>query len=363
MIASADGVANVEQAAHAAFQKQMPKEVDYAIEVAEKVIAHLIPAIKPNVQQIVRDIDIAALAPDYAGVINLIGGTVQTVKNDLASQYVGPLFDLLGNSAKLHSVIMDVRSALEAMDFNGRSFYAFLTDIFVTIQKGDGKTPAAVEGIFDALRNQVPASAGRVTLDPLRIILIPPIWSTCLTKFWIFGLRRSITSSARQLPPSFFVHLRLCLLAGSVNVVSGVATVPDQPVGYSSDGAVSLPNGKKLSSIARPIVNDLILGAPESDSVKQTPARFTQNLKGNAEGVVNLLFEFGVGDTDRRQHLCAGPVGRSMSPARSRSQSLAIISTASSRIRTYPPSALPIGRKCATCSTRPAASLRSSLQP
>lgn len=56
------------------FQKQMPKEVDYAIEVAEKVIAHLIPAIKPNVQQIVRDIDIAALAPDYAGVINLIGG-------------------------------------------------------------------------------------------------------------------------------------------------------------------------------------------------------------------------------------------------------------------------------------------------
>lgn len=74
MIASADGVANVEQAAHAAFQKQMPKEVDYAIEVAEKVIAHLIPAIKPNVQQIVRDIDIAALAPDYAGVINLIGG-------------------------------------------------------------------------------------------------------------------------------------------------------------------------------------------------------------------------------------------------------------------------------------------------
>ena len=141
MIASADGVANVEQAAHAAFQKQMPKEVDYAIEVAEKVIAHLIPAIKPNVQQIVRDIDIAALAPDYAGVINLIGGTVQTVKNDLASQYVGPLFDLLGNSAKLHSVIMDVRSALEAMDFNGRSFYAFLTDIFVTIQKATAKRP------------------------------------------------------------------------------------------------------------------------------------------------------------------------------------------------------------------------------
>lgn len=134
------------QAAHAAFQKQMPKEVDYAIEVAEKVIAHLIPAIKPNVQQIVRDIDIAALAPDYAGVINLIGGTVQTVKNDLASQYVGPLFDLLGNSAKLHSVIMDVRSALEAMDFNGRSFYAFLTDIFVTIQKGDGQNARCRRG-------------------------------------------------------------------------------------------------------------------------------------------------------------------------------------------------------------------------
>lgn len=93
---------------------------------------------------------------------------------------------------------------------------------------------------------------------------------------------------------TIFVHLR-SLLAGSVNVVSGVATVPIN-LWDILDGAVSLPNGKKLSSIARPIVNDLILGAPESDSVKQTPARFTQNLKGNAEGVVNLLFEFGVGD-------------------------------------------------------------------
>ena len=293
MIASADGVANVEQAAHAAFQKQMPKEVDYAIEVAEKVIAHLIPAIKPNVQQIVRDIDIAALAPDYAGVINLIGGTVQTVKNDLASQYVGPLFDLLGNSAKLHSVIMDVRSALEAMDFNGRSFYAFLTDIFVTIQKGDGKTPAAVEGIFDALRNQEPAMlVGLIQsfadhFDPTNLVNL-------LNEILDLRFEKKYNVVGPAVTATIFVHLR-SLLAGSVNVVSGVATVPIN-LWDILDGAVSLPNGKKLSSIARPIVNDLILGAPESDSVKQTPARFTQNLKGNAEGVVNLLFEFGVGD-------------------------------------------------------------------
>ena len=45
------------------------------------------------------------------------------------------------------------------------------------------------------------------------------------------------------------------------------------------DGAITLPNGKKISEIARPLVNDLILGGPNDASTKQTPARFTQNLK------------------------------------------------------------------------------------
>lgn len=152
MIASAAGVDNVEQVAHAALEKQMPKEVDYAIEVAEKVIAHLVPAINPNVQKIVRELDLAAIG--VTGIPSIANSAVQSIKNKLAGNYVGPLLDILGNSAKLHNVIADVRSALERMNFNGRSFYEFLTDIFITIQKGDGETPASVEGIFDALRNQ-----------------------------------------------------------------------------------------------------------------------------------------------------------------------------------------------------------------
>lgn len=292
MIASAAGVDNVEQAAHAALEKQMPKEVDYAIEVAEKVIAHLVPAINPNVQKIVRDLDLAAIG--VTGIPSIANSAVQSIKNKLAGNYVGPLLDILGNSAKLHNVIADVRSALERMNFNGRSFYEFLTDIFITIQKGDGETPASVEGIFDALRNQ---QAGPLVgliqsfadnFDPTNLInLLNEALDLRLdTSEKVLGL---VTINVH-------VHLR-SLLAGPFLVIdAGSINQTEIDLWSTLDGAITLPNGKKISEIARPLVNDLILGGPNDASTKQTPARFTQNLKNDAEGVVNLLFEFGVGD-------------------------------------------------------------------
>ncbi len=284
MIASAAGVDNVEQAAHATLEKQMPAEVDYAIEVAEKVIGHVIPAIKPNVQTLVRNLDLAALG---VSIPSIADGVVQDIKNDLASSFIPPLFDLL-STTRLHNVIVDVRSALEAMDFNGQSFYGFLTDIFVTIQKGDGKTPAAVEGIFSALRNQEPellvgliqSFADNFNSTNL-VNLVNDILDVRFAKTYIGTVK-------------FQIQLR-GLLAGPYALVSGLVSV-NLDLWDILDNAVSLPNGKKLSSIARPIVNDLILGGPNDASTKQTPARFTQNLRNNAEGVVNLLFEFGVGN-------------------------------------------------------------------
>lgn len=284
MIASAAGVDNVEQAAHAALEKQMPNEVDYAIEVAEKVVGHVIPAIKPNIQTLVRNLDLAALGVSIPSIAN---GVVQDLKNDLASSFIPPLLDLL-STARLHNVIVDVRNALEAMDFNGQSFYGFLTDIFVTIQKGDGKTPAAVEGIFSALRNQEPellvgliqSFADNFNSTNL-VNLVNDILDVRFAKTYIGTVK-------------FQIQLR-GLLAGPYALVSGLVSVNLDLWGIL-DGAITLPNGKKISEIARPIVNDLILGGPNDASTKQTPARFTQNLKSNAEGVVNLLFEFGVGD-------------------------------------------------------------------
>lgn len=284
MIASAAGVDNVEQAAHAALEKQMPNEVDYAIEVAEKVVGHVIPAIKPNIQTLVRNLDLAALGVSIPSIAN---GVVQDLKNDLASSFIPPLLDLL-STARLHNVIVDVRNALEAMDFNGQSFYGFLTDIFVTIQKGDGKTPAAVEGIFSALRNQEPellvgliqSFADNFNSTNL-VNLVNDILDVRFAKTYIGTVK-------------FQIQLR-GLLAGPYALVSGLVSVNLDLWGIL-DGAITLPNGKKISEIARPIVNDLILGGPNDARTKQTPARFTQNLKSNAEGVVNLLFEFGVGD-------------------------------------------------------------------
>lgn len=287
MITSAQGIDSVEKAAHAALKAYMPTEVDNAITTTEKVIAHLIPAIKPNIQNLVRSLDLAALGVSLPNIPG-IDGIVQDVKNDLASSYVGPLFDILGNSTKLHNIITDIRSALEAMDFNGQDLYGFLTDVFITIQKGDGKTPPSIEGIFEALRNKEPEMlVGLINsfadnFNPTNFVnLLNEVLDHQFHKKYVGTLQIN-------------VHLR-GLLAGPYNVTSGLVTTPID-LWAELDKSIVLPNGKKVSEIARPLVNDLILGAPNSSSVVQTPQRFTQNLKADAEGVVNLLFEFGVGD-------------------------------------------------------------------
>lgn len=284
MITSAQGVDNVEQAAHAALKAYMPTEVDNAISTAEKVIAHLIPAIKPNIQNVVRNLDFAALG---VSIPSIADGIVQDVKNDLASSYVGPLFDILGNSTKLHNIITDLRSALEAMDFNGQDLYGFLTDVFITIQKGDGKTPASVEGIFEAIRNKEPEMlVGLINsfadnFDPTNFVnLLNEVLDLRFNKSYAAGIAKIDV----QLRP---------LLAGPYKVVSVVDPIDLWGI---LDGAVTLPGGKTVSSVVRPLVNDLILGGPNDPTTKQTPQRFTQNLKANAEQIVNLLFDFGVGD-------------------------------------------------------------------
>lgn len=285
MITSAQGVSSVEQAAHAALKAYMPTEVDNAIATAEKVIAYLIPALKPNIQNLVRNIDLGALGVSLPSIAD---GIVGDVKNDLANAYVGPLFDILGNSTKLHNIITDMRSALEAMDFNGQDLYGFLTDVFITIQKGDGKTPASIEGIFEALRDKEPA---------MLVGLINSFADNFNPTNLISLLNQALDHQFHQkyvVTLQVNVHLR-GLLAGPYNVTSGLVTTPID-LWAELDKSIVLPNGKTVSSVARPIVNDLILGGPNDASTPQTPQRFNQNLKANAEGVVNLLFEFGVGD-------------------------------------------------------------------
>lgn len=288
MITSAQGVSSVEQAAHAALKAYMPTEVDNAVATAEKVIAYLVPALKPNIQNLVRNIDIAALAPDISGLMGIIGGTLQDVKNDLASSYVASMFDTLGNSTKLHNIITDIRSTLEVMDFNGQDLYGFLTDVFITIQKGDGKTPASIEGIFDAFRNKEPGMlVGLINsfADNFNstnfVNLLNEVLDLQFHKKYIVTLQVN-------------VHLR-GLLAGPYNITSGLYTYSLDLWGIL-DGAVTLPGGQTVSSVARPLVNDLILGGANDASTLQTPQRFNQNLKANAEGVINMLFDFGIGD-------------------------------------------------------------------
>lgn len=288
MITSAKGVANVEAAAHAALKKQMPREVDYAISTAEKVISYLIPAIKPNVLHLVRNIDIAVLVPDLSGLMGILGGTIQNVKNDLANRYVGPLFDIVGNPVKLHNIILDLRSALENMDFNGQDLYGFLTDVFVTIQKGDGNPPTSVEGIFQSIRDKNPMLLGSIVrsfADNFKSTNLVNLINEVLDLYFSGKYIGTLTIT---------VHLR-GMLAGPYNVTSGIYTYT-LDLWNMLDTKVIVPSGKKISQLVRPLVNDLILGAPNSSSVKQTPQRFNDSLRKDANDIVNLLFEFNVGD-------------------------------------------------------------------
>lgn len=287
MLTSAAGVSDVQTAAHNALAADMSNQVDDAIEKAEAVIGHLLPAIQPNVQKIVRDIDLAALGVSLPSILN---GLVSDVKNDLINKYVNPLFSIL-SIQKIHNVIADVRSALEQMDFNGRDFYGFLADIFGAIQRGDGKTPASVEGVFDALREQ--------NAEPL-IGLIqsfanyfnPTNLVNLLNEVLNLHFKQSYVAGVATIQ----VQLR-GLLAGTYRIVdAGSINQTNLNLWDTLDGAIALPNGQTISQIARPLVNALILGGDNDASTQQTPARFTQNLKDKAVTVVDLLFGFGVGD-------------------------------------------------------------------
>lgn len=272
-------------AAHDVLEVQMPTEVDYAIEVVEKVFAHLLPAIQPNVASLVRNLDLAALGVSLPSILDDV---VNDVKNDLINNYVNPLFNLL-SVTKLHNIIADVRSALESMSFNGQSLYAFLADIFTTIQRGDGKTPASVQGFFDALKGGNSAMLVDIinsfadNFDPTNLVnLLNEVLNLKFSKGYVLN---AVTIS---------VNLR-GLLAGPYNIVTGITTVSIN-LWDILDGLATLPNGQTISQVARPLVNDLILGGANDASTNQTPQRFTQNLKANAQGVVDMLIGFGVGD-------------------------------------------------------------------
>lgn len=272
-------------AAHDVLEAQMPAEVDYAIEVVEKVFGHLLPAIQPNVASLVRNLDLAALGVSLPSILDDV---VNDVKNDLINNYVNPLFNLL-SVTKLHNIIADVRSALESMSFNGQSLYAFLADIFTTIQRGDGKTPASVQGFFDALKGGNSAMLVDIinsfadNFDPTNLVnLLNEVLNLKFSKGYVLN---AVTIS---------VNLR-GLLAGPYNIVTGITTVSIN-LWDILDGLATLPNGQTISQVARPLVNDLILGGANDASTNQTPARFTQSLKANAQGVVDMLIGFGVGD-------------------------------------------------------------------
>lgn len=291
MLASAAGVSDVQTAVHDALAAYMPNQVDGAIDTALRVITHLLGAVKPNVQNLVRTIDLEALGLIDGTVASLAGSALENVKSDLASQYVENLFGILNNETKLRNIVTDILDALEQMDFNGRDFYGFLADIFGAIQRGDGKTPTSVEGIFNALRNGE---------SDLLIQLIqsfadhfsPSNLVNLLNEILDLQFNKNYTVIVVTI--GVHVHLR-SLLAGPFNIVDGVTTV-SLNLWDTLDGAIPLPGGQKISEIARPLVNALILGGDNDASTKQTPARFTQNLKDKAVTVVDLLIGFGIGD-------------------------------------------------------------------
>lgn len=292
MLTTAAGVPDVQAAAHDALAADMPNQVENAVTVALDVVDHLLQAIEPNVKIIVRDIDLAALAPDYAWAINLIGGTITTIKSDLNNTYVTQLFDIL-SKAKLRAIVDDALAALEQMDFNGRDFYGFLADIFGAIQRGDGVTPASVEGIFDALRTGDKESLIGL-IQSFADYFNPTNLVNLLNEVLDLKFSKKYEVVGPAVAATVTVHLR-SLLAGPTNVVTGVATVTIN-LWDILNGIGTLPNGQTISEIARPLVNALILGGDNDASTPQTSERFTANLKSQAVTVVDLLIGFGVGD-------------------------------------------------------------------
>lgn len=302
MLTSAAGVPDVQAAAHDALAADMPNQVDEAIDTALTTVLHLLPAIKPNVQTLIRNLDLAALDVSVPSVAN---DAVQDIKNQLASGYASTLLDTLANRSKLENIVSDVRAALEQMDFNGRDFYGFLADIFGAIQSGDGVTPDSVEGIFDALRNG--DSASLVALIQSFADKFNP---TNLVNFLNEVLDLQIYASAKALGLVTITvsgNLR-GLLAGPYKLIDAgsLVSIPNIDLWGMLDGMITLPNDQTISQVARPLVNALILGGENDASTPQTPARFTQNLKDQASTVVDLLIGFGVGDLIRENVFAQG---------------------------------------------------------
>lgn len=291
MLTTAAGVPDVQTAMHDALAADMPNQVENAIDVALQVVKHLLNAIKPNVQYLVRTLDLQALGLIDSTVASLAGSTLETVKSDLASVYVENLFGILNNETKLRNVVNDVLDALEQMNFNGRDFYGFLADIFGAIQRGDGKTPSSVEAVFDALRNENSAPLIQL-IQSFADHFNPTNLVNLLNE--VLDLRFDKNYTVIIVTIGVHVHLR-SLLAAPFNIVDGAATATIN-LWDILDGIGTLPNGQTISAVARPLVNALILGGDNDTSTPQTPARFTQNLKDKASTVVDLLFGFGIGD-------------------------------------------------------------------
>lgn len=285
MITSASGVADVQAAAHAALKSAMPAKVEDAVDKVKALLAHLLPAIEPNVKNIVTNIDLAALGVDLPSALS---GVVSDVKRDLNNDYVTPLFGIL-TADRISAVIDDVLEALEAMTFNGQDFYGLLTDVFTTIDRGDGQTPSSLQGIFDAITQNKPelltglinSFADHFNPDNL-VSLVNDALTLKFSKGYVLNAA------------TISVQLR-GMLAGPWNIVSGITTVPLN-LWDTLDGAITLQSGKKISELVRPLVNDLVLGGENDDSTEQTSTRFTANLRNNAANIVNLLNEFGVAD-------------------------------------------------------------------
>ena len=284
MITSASGVEDVQSAAHAALKGAMPAMVDDAIAKVKKVIAHLLPAIEPNVKNLITNIDLGALGVQLPDILNPI---ISQVKGDLNNKYVDPLFDAL-NADQIAKVIDDLRTALEALDYNGQDLYGLLADIFGTIARGDGKTPDSLQGIFDAIIHNDPELLTGL-INSFADSFAPDNLVNLVNK--VLSLKFSGTYLGLV---TINIQLR-GMLAGPYSVVSGLMTV-DLNLWDILDGAVTLPTGKKLSELVRPLVNDLVLGGENDAVTEQTPTRFTENLRKNAPAIVSLLNELGVGD-------------------------------------------------------------------
>lgn len=301
MLTTAAGVPDVQAAAHDALAADMSNQVDDAIDTAMAVLNHVLPQIKTYLDGFITNLDVGALLKQIGGTVGDLAGTIETlgasvinsVKSDIKSQIVAPLFNYLTVS-NLNPVVADVRDALEQMDFNGRDFYGFLADIFGAIQRGDGVTPDSLEGIFNALRNGQPDS----------LVALIQSFANHFESTKLVGLLNGILDIRLQKTYNAFgpavqlkvnIHPRALLAGGNVEIIGGIASVPLN-LWDTLDGIATLPNGQTISQVARPLVNALILGGDNDASTPQTPARFTQNLKDKASTVVDLLIGFGVGD-------------------------------------------------------------------